>query len=580
MFSVANAQTTYRFVDDQPKLAPAPIPDVAAPKFSRIVIERSGVSRLEGDGTPGSQVLIKSSGVMIGGAVVDASGRWVVALERKLETGDHSITSLAAGRETTQPGDEVRVFIPANFSGREEIVAYDRVRDLGESGARESVAARKDMAERAAVEAAAETKSRAEDLATAASKQFSQIVPPQQPTESRTGDAAVEPVVKPRSGIDVVAPVAGWFNRASEAYNDEVASKLAVPAVTPGARIEMAQAPETPAPAKPAAAPNEPASTPIQSGIQSGVDAVRGWLKDASDAYERDIAVPLSVPANPGTTAEAAPQPASEPVIKPPRPQADTSGKPREAAYKVQMERARAAKILREAEERAAATEKAQAEAQRLAEQASVRQAAENAAKARDAERAAADKARKDAQAKKIEDNLKRLEEAQRKDAEKARKLSAVAAPAPAPGPLPSESELSRDRSFADTQSGEAPKKLEFTIDVEDDADLRSARSEPDARRTKRVKSSAARVGGWRSRDDHDARHARTCSAGSIRRKGRKHMVYVVQPGDTLWAIANRHYRKGSRYNIIYRANQGRVPNADFIRPCQKLVLPYRGKRV
>ena len=56
-------------------------------------------------------------------------------------------------------------------------------------------------------------------------------------------------------------------------------------------------------------------------------------------------------------------------------------------------------------------------------------------------------------------------------------------------------------------------------------------------------------------------------------------MIYVVQPGDTLWAIANRHYRKGNRYNIIYRANQDRLPNADLLRPCQKLVLPDRGRR-
>ena len=65
-----------------------------------------------------------------------------------------------------------------------------------------------------------------------------------------------------------------------------------------------------------------------------------------------------------------------------------------------------------------------------------------------------------------------------------------------------------------------------------------------------------------------------------MRNKGAKHAIYVVQPGDTLWAIANRHYRHGSRYNIIYHANLQRLPNADMIRPCQKLVLPLRGKRV
>jgi glutamine synthetase len=32
-FANALAQTTYRFVDDEPKLAPVPRPDVSAPKF-------------------------------------------------------------------------------------------------------------------------------------------------------------------------------------------------------------------------------------------------------------------------------------------------------------------------------------------------------------------------------------------------------------------------------------------------------------------------------------------------------------------------------------------------------------------
>ena len=50
---------------------------------------------------------------------------------------------------------------------------------------------------------------------------------------------------------------------------------------------------------------------------------------------------------------------------------------------------------------------------------------------------------------------------------------------------------------------------------------------------------------------------------------------YVVKKGDTLWAIAERHYGAGARYRRIYKANQGRLRRGpDWIVPCQHLYLP------
>lgn len=50
---------------------------------------------------------------------------------------------------------------------------------------------------------------------------------------------------------------------------------------------------------------------------------------------------------------------------------------------------------------------------------------------------------------------------------------------------------------------------------------------------------------------------------------------YVVKKGDTLWAIAERHYGAGARYRRIYKANQGRLRRGpDWIVPCQQLYLP------
>lgn len=54
--------------------------------------------------------------------------------------------------------------------------------------------------------------------------------------------------------------------------------------------------------------------------------------------------------------------------------------------------------------------------------------------------------------------------------------------------------------------------------------------------------------------------------------------VYLVRRGDTLWAIARRHYGSGTRYPVIYRANRPTIADPDLIFPCQRLKLPKRGR--
>lgn len=65
-----------------------------------------------------------------------------------------------------------------------------------------------------------------------------------------------------------------------------------------------------------------------------------------------------------------------------------------------------------------------------------------------------------------------------------------------------------------------------------------------------------------------------SCSqAGALLQKA---SIYIVKKGDTLWDIARRYYDKGSKYEKIARANEGRISDPDLIFPCQRVYLPGR----
>jgi hypothetical protein len=50
--------------------------------------------------------------------------------------------------------------------------------------------------------------------------------------------------------------------------------------------------------------------------------------------------------------------------------------------------------------------------------------------------------------------------------------------------------------------------------------------------------------------------------------------AHVVQPGDTLWAIAKKYYGNGNQYPKIVNANKDKIKNPNLIYPGQKLVIP------
>ena len=49
---------------------------------------------------------------------------------------------------------------------------------------------------------------------------------------------------------------------------------------------------------------------------------------------------------------------------------------------------------------------------------------------------------------------------------------------------------------------------------------------------------------------------------------------YEIKSGDTLWAVAKKHYGDGNKYTKIVEANKEVIKNADKIFPGQKIRLP------
>ena len=50
--------------------------------------------------------------------------------------------------------------------------------------------------------------------------------------------------------------------------------------------------------------------------------------------------------------------------------------------------------------------------------------------------------------------------------------------------------------------------------------------------------------------------------------------TYVVEAGDTLWAIAERFYGSGNLWPKIHEANRGLIEDPDVIQPGWTLVIP------
>lgn len=50
--------------------------------------------------------------------------------------------------------------------------------------------------------------------------------------------------------------------------------------------------------------------------------------------------------------------------------------------------------------------------------------------------------------------------------------------------------------------------------------------------------------------------------------------TYVVEKGDSLWAISERFYDDGNQWRRIYEANRDRIEDPDLIQPGWELTIP------
>lgn len=572
---------------------------ISAPTFSRITIERAGISRLEGRGEPDSRVVVNAAGRAIASATVARNGSWSVVLDRVLPPGEHRLRTVSTLGLRVHVGEDVHVFVPADLR-EPAIVAYDARPMLLPVGG------------------ASATRDRAESLARDASERFDEIM---QADEAKDGGASRK-AGAPASSEDRsrIASEAGfatrvleWVNRSRQTYHDVVTRTLAGDADA-GAVAE----PAAPGKSKPeervAGAGGKP---PLESPGLSPLEGVLSWIDGAGDTFAREVATPLSRPAPAGVVVAEEKDRAAAAADR----RRAAAQKAEEEARRFAEERRKADEALRRAKEKAAA-EAATPEARKRAEEQARLEAEEKDRARRELQRAAEAAARRTADTeKRFESGLRKLDEAAaakraaeaQKAAEAARReyqARRTAAEAEAErlrrkGEAPRtaepksaaanaskrESEEAFRRKAAEAEDA-AREEEEYRIlrrmlaeaERAERAEAKRARSEDDqtSRSTRTAEASdskrtAVRVGGWSKK--RKAARATSCKPRGKRRKIRRSEAYFVQPSDTLWGLARRYYGSGTRYPVIYRANRGRISDPDVLRPCQWIRIPGKRRR-
>jgi nucleoid-associated protein YgaU len=390
----------------------------APPSISRIVIDRDGSSAFEGRGSPGSQVAIHSDGRMIAAAIVGDTGTWSVAIGQAATIGDHTYSSVAAGRDEPIHGDEVRISVPEALAGPAVITYEETHQPISGNIADESDPLRK----------------RAEELAAAASGRFSELMRgPRNGVEVAEAQAKKAPdgeaPTPSHAGAGVVSAVADWLEHAANAYQSQIIDKLSTPgreAVSPP-QDQKGEDRKTPADQSPGLAGR------LAAGARAAWGVVQDWFDRAGHYFRTENAEDRSQPPN-GTAGREAAPPAAERDRRPehavaaPGDKVAQNDKPppsqADIAKEMQENEKRFREGLRKLEDarKAGADGQNSSDAKREAEAAEERRKEEAALKERQEKRKAEIAKRRENYERRIVEGLKRLEEAQK--AEQAHKAA------------------------------------------------------------------------------------------------------------------------------------------------------------
>ena len=586
---------------------------VPIPRFVRVQITNQSNMLLNGTAEPGSVLQLRVDGRTIANTAVSRAGQWALKIDHTFRAGDHRITATSSNLGTGQKktSEEVRVAIPAGF--------YDG------SATVQSIELGND--DNTLIDA--ETRDRAEELAEIAHRRFSQLTEdadteadePSAVDETPIGDTGKS---KPGRRFQVIEYVEQWIDHSANEYQQVIVRKLSVP-TDHGQDVDPAAADPnddstTPQPDVKIAATEPDTGSEVEDTTRSEPIAGQGvqdWFERANRVYQDEVVKELSVGRAQTPPLEKTDPPEEEDTADELRQQRWTDLRDRLARKRDVAQRQRAeadrqaafkrAEAQREAERLAAEQERERQEQARLAEEEErKRQEEERRAAQKEEQRRVALQQDQSRSLQSLEDKVKNWFKNLRLRAR--------------PKTVPSDKLARADRvhnyhdeaRFNEEVANEAetdrvvvvpvrkveswtPRKKPTVRWITDYGRSRYAervsrrRERGQARhvpyqeqqvavasRKDRYRKSRRKVRGYRRRVRVDTGicTARCKNAGRRTRRG-----YIVKCGDTLSGIAERYYGSARRYYRIYRANRRRLRSPHRIYPCQRLVLPRRGRR-
>ncbi len=570
---------------------------VVPPSFSSIEIAPDGHVRFQGRGTPGTRVTLNRQGQPLASAVVSEKGDWVVLLGERIGSGVHVFGSVAAkvGNGIPIVGSDVRISIPNGFG----------------AGMRPDGAGATDND---ATADGTDVRHRAEQLARGANRRSSEIerqrlnqLAPEQGTPARPAPGQADKTEANAKEGALAIWLHDWLASSNRDFQGKIVRPLQVPGPQSGTAGPEAELERHKADAERRSAEDAEAQAEAATRAKAERIAAERFRQEERRREEERRAAAAADARDAEAARQAEAQHQAEDAAR-----AEEAKREAAAARQAELQGEREVQQQAEAERRADAERKVAAEAeerkrqQAAAEEARRKREAEEraAVQAKERERRLREERERELLAAEAEEKRRRAEDRAALEAERRRShQQRIAAKA----------ELLRSLDKPATRAGSQARRQE------PGSGLRGGDGTPDD--TPAPASSDRRVSrpvidrlspdghimpdGWRRLAQRysgatESRGATGTADGSqtaatVRREPRVMAMarrasdrscssagsriklpgtYVVQSGDSLWSISQRHYQRGKHWPVIYRANNDEIDDPDLIYPCQRFQLP------